>query len=166
MAWGAEFEKTNAFFEKSNVNKFEDMNAKKFEELNANFEKANARSGSSSHPHHIEPKIDGSSFQAGGSSQQNQTAGKRMGQVVMSLLSGVPHPAGSSKDTSKPYQNPRDAALAPPSVLSQILGEPSIEHDHPEDSTIRRHSSASHQEAHLLGGGGGYEDEGNLKLRC
>ncbi|UNI23049.1 hypothetical protein JDV02_008892 [Purpureocillium takamizusanense] len=45
--------------------------------------------------------------------------------------------------------DPRDAAHAPPSVIVQHLGPPTIEHDHPEDSTTRRHS-VSYQEKHYL----------------
>lgn len=43
----------------------------------------------------------------------------------------------------------RDAAHVPPSVLAKHLGEPTIEHDYPEDSMTKRHSM-SHQERHYL----------------
>ncbi|KFH44461.1 hypothetical protein ACRE_047610 [Hapsidospora chrysogenum ATCC 11550] len=44
---------------------------------------------------------------------------------------------------------PIDAAQAPPSVVKEHLGEPSIEHEFPHDSTHKRHS-VSHQEQHLF----------------
>lgn len=43
---------------------------------------------------------------------------------------------------------PLDAARAPPSTMKQHLGEPSIEHDYPHESSTKRHSSVSHQEEH------------------
>ncbi|KAI9170850.1 hypothetical protein HJFPF1_00324 [Paramyrothecium foliicola] len=45
---------------------------------------------------------------------------------------------------------PPDVTQHPPSVFTQHAGEPRIEHDYPEDSTVRRHS-VSHQEKHILG---------------
>lgn len=41
-----------------------------------------------------------------------------------------------------------DAARAPPSVFKQHLGEPTIEHDYPHESSTKRHASVSHQEEH------------------
>ncbi|KAG8668413.1 hypothetical protein FPOAC1_007792 [Fusarium poae] len=49
-------------------------------------------------------------------------------------------------DTSS--HTPIDAARAPPSALKKHLGEPSIEHDYPHESSTKRHSSVSHQEEH------------------
>ncbi|KAG9254841.1 uncharacterized protein F5Z01DRAFT_673987 [Emericellopsis atlantica] len=45
--------------------------------------------------------------------------------------------------------DPRNAAHVPPSVLKEHVGEPTVEHDYPEDSTHKRHS-VSHQEQHLM----------------
>ncbi|QUC17225.1 uncharacterized protein UV8b_01466 [Ustilaginoidea virens] len=45
--------------------------------------------------------------------------------------------------------NVRDAAHSPPSVLSQHLGPPIIEHNYPKDSKWRRHSISA-QEQHYL----------------
>lgn len=45
--------------------------------------------------------------------------------------------------------DPGNAAHVPPSVMQQHVGEPSIEHDYPHDSTHKRHS-VSHQENHLM----------------
>ncbi|KAG8410885.1 hypothetical protein J3459_016914 [Metarhizium acridum] len=42
-----------------------------------------------------------------------------------------------------------DAAHSPPSVLSQYLGPPTIEHKYPQDSKWRRHSISA-QEQHYL----------------
>jgi hypothetical protein len=42
-----------------------------------------------------------------------------------------------------------DAAQMPPSAFRQQVGEPTIEHDYPEDSTYKRHS-VSHQENHYM----------------
>lgn len=42
-----------------------------------------------------------------------------------------------------------DAAHSPPSVLSQHLGPPTIEHKYPQDSKWRRHSISA-QEQHYL----------------
>lgn len=43
--------------------------------------------------------------------------------------------------------DPRDASRVPPSVFAQYVGEPSIAHGMSSDRA-RRHSTASHQEAH------------------
>merc|ERR1712169_100295 len=45
--------------------------------------------------------------------------------------------------------DPTNAAHVPPSVLKEHVGEPTVEHDYPEDSTHKRHS-VSHQEQHLM----------------
>ncbi|TWU76251.1 hypothetical protein ED733_004923 [Metarhizium rileyi] len=52
--------------------------------------------------------------------------------------------------TSPPAkQHLLDAAHSPPSVLSQHLGPPTIEHKYPRDSKWRRHSISA-QEQHYL----------------
>ncbi|CAG7562705.1 unnamed protein product [Fusarium equiseti] len=97
--------------------------------------------------------------------QQNE--GARTGQRVRSLVENVPgvpetstsNSASQSKSTlysdTPSYQNDMhntrnhfDAARAPPSALRAHLGEPSIEHDYPHESSTKRHSSVSHQEEH------------------
>ncbi|KAI8691908.1 hypothetical protein LRP88_09167 [Fusarium phalaenopsidis] len=92
-----------------------------------------------------------------GVEQTHQTEGVRTGDKIQSLVENVPGvPSTQAKpetDTRREeiHQAPRDpcdAAQAPPSALRQHVGDPSIEHDYPEDSTTRRHSSVSHQEAH------------------
>lgn len=103
------------------------------------------------------------------SHQTQQNEGVRTGQRVRSLVDnvpGVPEPYKSTSDSAsqpKPtlysdtpsYQNDMhsthrhfDAARAPPSALRAHLGEPSIEHDYPQESSTKRHSSTSHQEEH------------------
>ncbi|CAM1504581.1 Fc.00g021720.m01.CDS01 [Cosmosporella sp. VM-42] len=82
-------------------------------------------------------------------SQQGTTT-----QKVRSLVEGVQGTSRTSTQTEHPsdplteQKNPRDAAHVPPSVLARHVGEPSIEHDFPQDSKTQRHSSVSHQEAH------------------
>ncbi|CAN8105778.1 unnamed protein product [Discula destructiva] len=58
---------------------------------------------------------------------------------------------GGNKTLSSGNNNtmdPTDAAQAPPSVLRQHIGEPSIEHGDHSHGRSERHASASHQEAH------------------
>ncbi|KZZ89734.1 hypothetical protein AAL_07627 [Moelleriella libera RCEF 2490] len=57
----------------------------------------------------------------------------------------------SSSSSTEPCanHNVRDAAHSPPSVLSQHLGPPVIEHKYPQDSKWRRHSISA-QEQHYL----------------
>ncbi|KAJ3494005.1 hypothetical protein NLG97_g4357 [Lecanicillium saksenae] len=43
-----------------------------------------------------------------------------------------------------------DATTYAPSQMREHLGPPEIAHDYPEDSTHRRHSSVSHQQAHYM----------------
>ncbi|KAH8720259.1 hypothetical protein HC256_000661 [Beauveria bassiana] len=43
-----------------------------------------------------------------------------------------------------------DAAALSPSQMREHLGPPEITHDYPEDSTHRRHSAVSAQQAHFL----------------
>ncbi|KAJ4114818.1 hypothetical protein NW768_011372 [Fusarium equiseti] len=104
-----------------------------------------------------------SGLESSNHTQQNE--GVRTGQRVKSLVENVPGIPETSTSTStstsqsKPtfntpsYQNDMhhghfDAARAPPSALKAHLGEPSIEHDYPHESSTKRHSSTSHQEAH------------------
>lgn len=37
-----------------------------------------------------------------------------------------------------------------PSQMREHVGPPEITHDYPEDSTHRRHSSVTHQQAHYM----------------
>ncbi|KAI8685095.1 hypothetical protein NCS57_00177600 [Fusarium keratoplasticum] len=90
--------------------------------------------------------------------QTQQTEGVRTGDEIQSLVENVPGvPSTQAKpertetrreEIHQASRDPCDAAQAPPSALRQHVGDPSIEHDYPEDSTTRRHSSVSHQEAH------------------
>ncbi|RTE84787.1 hypothetical protein BHE90_000577 [Fusarium euwallaceae] len=90
--------------------------------------------------------------------QTHQTEGVRTGDKIESLVENVPgvpstqakpeRTETSREDIHHAPRDPCDAAQAPPSALRQHVGEPSIEHDYPEDSATRRHSSVSHQEAH------------------
>ncbi|OAA79780.1 hypothetical protein LEL_03266 [Akanthomyces lecanii RCEF 1005] len=43
-----------------------------------------------------------------------------------------------------------DATTCAPSQMREHLGPPEITHEYPEDSTHRRHSSASAQQAHFM----------------
>ncbi|KAF5234137.1 hypothetical protein FAUST_7788 [Fusarium austroamericanum] len=94
-----------------------------------------------------------------------QNEGVRTGDRINSLVENVPGVSSSSdQNKSTPdtpsYQNnihrdttsdtPFDAARAPPSALKKHLGEPTIEHDYPHDSSTKRHASVSHQEEHYL----------------
>ncbi|RBR12798.1 uncharacterized protein FIESC28_08500 [Fusarium coffeatum] len=104
-----------------------------------------------------------------GLESSNQTQHNEGGrtQRVRSLVENVPgvpetftsSSSSTSTSQSKPtfdtpsYQKDMhhrhfDAARAPPSALRAHLGEPSIEHDHPHESSTKRHSSISHQEEH------------------
>jgi hypothetical protein len=108
-----------------------------------------------------------SGLESSNQTQQNECA--RTGQRVRSLVENVPGVPETSTSTSnsasqsKPtlysdtpsYQNDMhsthghfDAARVPPSALKAHLGEPSIEHDYPQESSTKRHSSVSHQEEH------------------
>ncbi|RGP75747.1 hypothetical protein FSPOR_545 [Fusarium sporotrichioides] len=105
-------------------------------------------------------------------STSTQNEGVRTGDRINSLVENVPG-VSSSSTQNKPtfdtpsYQNgmrhgtsqndmrhdtsshtPIDAAHAPPSTLRKYLGEPTIEHDYPHESSTKRHSSVSHQEEH------------------
>ncbi|KAF4445675.1 hypothetical protein F53441_10624 [Fusarium austroafricanum] len=90
--------------------------------------------------------------------QTRQTEGVRTGDRIDSLVENVPGvPSTRSKTSEAPsYQRDMhkspgaavDASRAPPSALKQHLGEPSIEHDYPHESSTKRHSSVSHQEDH------------------
>ncbi|KAM0441301.1 hypothetical protein ACHAPT_000610 [Fusarium lateritium] len=90
--------------------------------------------------------------------QTHQTEGVRTGDRIQSLVENVPGvPSSQAKPESQPRReeqvhqaprDPRDAAQAPPSALREHIGQPSIEHDYPQDSSTQRHSSVSHQEAH------------------
>ncbi|KAF5575947.1 hypothetical protein FPCIR_12893 [Fusarium pseudocircinatum] len=92
------------------------------------------------------------------STQNQQTEGVRTGDRINSLVENVPGvPSTQSKPSNtESYQNDMhkspgatlDATRAPPSALREHLGEPSIEHDYPHESTTKRHSSVSHQEEH------------------
>jgi len=107
--------------------------------------------------------------QESNSYQTQQNEGVRTGQRVRSLVENVPGVPETSTSTSNSasqskatlysdtpsYQNDMhntrnhfDAARAPPSALRAHLGEPSIEHDYPHESSTKRHSSVSHQEEH------------------
>ncbi|OBS20498.1 hypothetical protein FPOA_06866 [Fusarium poae] len=92
-----------------------------------------------------------------------QTEGVRTGDRINSLVENVPGvpPSSTQKKSTfdtPSYQNdmhhdtsshtPIDAARAPPSTLKKHLGEPSIEHNYPHESSTKRHSSVSHQEEH------------------
>ncbi|KAI1062893.1 hypothetical protein LB507_005649 [Fusarium sp. FIESC RH6] len=111
----------------------------------------------------------GSSNRTSGLESSNQTQQNEGGrtQRVRSLVENVPgvpetftsSSSSTSTSQSKPtfdtpsYQNDMhhrhfDAARAPPSALREHLGEPSIEHDYPHESSTKRHSSVSHQEEH------------------
>ncbi|OAA64036.1 hypothetical protein ISF_04745 [Cordyceps fumosorosea ARSEF 2679] len=43
-----------------------------------------------------------------------------------------------------------DASTFPPSQMREHLGPPEITHDYPQDSTHRRHSSVSEQQAYFM----------------
>ncbi|KAG6002445.1 hypothetical protein E4U21_003088 [Claviceps maximensis] len=60
---------------------------------------------------------------------------------------GMP-PRTSSSDVPPrcPNHNVRDAAHSPPSVLSQYLGPPVVEHKYPQDSKWRRHSISAQEQ--------------------
>ncbi|KAF4978836.1 hypothetical protein FDECE_18156 [Fusarium decemcellulare] len=94
-----------------------------------------------------------------GREQTQRTEGVRTGDNIESLVENVPGvPSTQSKPTEttesrqenihQTPQDPYNAAHVPPSALRAQVGEPSIEHDYPQDSTTQRHSSISHQEAH------------------
>ncbi|KAM5355091.1 hypothetical protein ACJ41O_001737 [Fusarium nematophilum] len=91
-----------------------------------------------------------------GGQQTQQTEGVRTGERIQSLVENVPGVPSTHQSSDKPqeepvHQAPRDptnAAHVPPSALKKQVGEPSIEHDYPQDSSTGRHSSVSHQEAH------------------
>merc|ERR1711963_391429 len=82
-----------------------------------------------------------------------ETVGPNSGtRAAEPLVTGERAPQHTESSSSKPTcesHDPRDAAHAPPSVVAQHPGPPTIEHDYPEDSTTRRHS-ISHQEKHYL----------------
>ncbi|KAF4341779.1 hypothetical protein FBEOM_4290 [Fusarium beomiforme] len=90
--------------------------------------------------------------------QNQQTEGVRTGDKIDSLVEKIPGvPSSQSQSSNTPsYQNDMhkspgatlDAARAPPSALRERLGDPIIEHDYPQESTTKRHSSVSHQEQH------------------
>ncbi|KAF5025638.1 hypothetical protein F66182_2244 [Fusarium sp. NRRL 66182] len=89
--------------------------------------------------------------------QKRPSEGVRTGEQIESLVSNVPGVSSQSEPSNAPFyqremhhtsQAPIDAARAPPSALKEHLGHPSIEHDHPEQSSTKRHSSVSHQEEH------------------
>ncbi|KAF9777661.1 hypothetical protein IL306_004353 [Fusarium sp. DS 682] len=90
--------------------------------------------------------------------QNQQTEGVRTGDRIDSLVENVPGvPSSRSNSSNAPsYQNDMhksqgatlDAARAPPSALKKHLGEPTIEHEYPDESSTKRHSSVSHQEEH------------------
>ncbi|KAF5627463.1 hypothetical protein F52700_8389 [Fusarium sp. NRRL 52700] len=91
------------------------------------------------------------------SNRNQQTEGVRTGDRINSLVENVPGvPSSQSKPSNASYQNDMhkspgatlDATRAPPSALREHLGEPIIEHDYPQESTTKRHSSVSHQEEH------------------
>ncbi|UZP40617.1 hypothetical protein NXS19_008433 [Fusarium pseudograminearum] len=92
-----------------------------------------------------------------------QNEGVRTGDRINSLVENVPGVSSSSTQNKSTfdtpsYQNnthhdtssdtPIDAARAPPSVFKEHLGEPTIEHDYPHESSTKRHASVSHQEEH------------------
>ncbi|KAG5972583.1 hypothetical protein E4U55_000789 [Claviceps digitariae] len=61
-----------------------------------------------------------------------------------------PHPRmqfkGPTTSDRCPNHNVRDAAHSPPSVLSQYLGPPVVEHKYPQDSKWRRHSISAQEQ--------------------
>jgi len=59
------------------------------------------------------------------------------------------HEQQPATSTTGATNAPVDATQAPPSVVKEHLGEPTIEHEFPHDSTHKRHS-VSHQEQHLF----------------
>ncbi|QPC78268.1 hypothetical protein HYE68_009020 [Fusarium pseudograminearum] len=96
-------------------------------------------------------------------STSTQNEGVRTGDRINSLVENVPGVSSSSTQNKSTfdtpsYQNnthhdtssdtPIDAARAPPSVFKEHLGEPTIEHDYPHESSTKRHASVSHQEEH------------------
>ncbi|KAJ6782956.1 hypothetical protein PWT90_09785 [Aphanocladium album] len=66
--------------------------------------------------------------------------------------------SGQSAQQTQPRQNSKspttvgepNASTFAPSQMREHLGTPEITHDYPEDSTHRRHSSTTHQEAHYM----------------
>ncbi|KAK2595640.1 hypothetical protein QQS21_006611 [Conoideocrella luteorostrata] len=58
----------------------------------------------------------------------------------------TPPSSSSSGSNCGPNHNVRDAAHSPPSVLSQHLGPPVIEHKYPQDSKWRRHSISAQEQ--------------------
>ncbi|OAQ62829.1 hypothetical protein VFPPC_16385 [Pochonia chlamydosporia 170] len=65
-------------------------------------------------------------------------------------IKGSLSPRPSNATLSPPSNhNVLDAAHSPPSVFSQYLGPPTIEHKYPQDSTWRRHSISA-QEQHYM----------------
>ncbi|KAF4963649.1 hypothetical protein FSARC_8354 [Fusarium sarcochroum] len=93
--------------------------------------------------------------------QTRQPEGVRTGDQIQSLVENVPGvPSTQSKPRQvRPYtcdtaedmhqsHHPADASRAPPSALKEHLGQPSIEHDYPHESSTKRHGSTSHQEEH------------------
>lgn len=59
---------------------------------------------------------------------------------------------GNSGDSNIPSSHEaHDASRVPPSKMQEFRGEPTIEHDYPEDSKHKRHS-VSHQELQFVKG--------------
>ncbi|CCE34283.1 hypothetical protein E4U22_008808 [Claviceps purpurea] len=63
-----------------------------------------------------------------------------------SPIRGPTSPASSSDLPRCPNHDVRDAAHSPPSVLSQYLGPPVVEHKYPQDSKWRRHSVSAQEQ--------------------
>ncbi|KAF4977238.1 hypothetical protein FZEAL_6202 [Fusarium zealandicum] len=114
---------------------------------------------SNQHHERREPALDtGNETYTSRSEEQRsrQPEGVRTGDRIESLVENVPGvPSSHSKPSiddreqaSRAPQDPGNAAHVPPSALRQHIGEPSIEHEYPHDSSTQRHTSVSHQEAH------------------